>query len=946
MNKNRYVKMGMNVLFILFFFVLSSCVSQKKKGEVSKLGKFYHNTTALYNGYFNANELMETSVNELKETFQDNYNEILPIYEEVALSNPESVAEKMNKAIEKVSIVATVHEPSQWVDDCYIVIGKAQYLQQNYESAQETFEYFIEEFDPSNTRRKLSKKKKSSKKKSSKKKTTKKKKSTKKSTKKKSTKKKKETKTEKEARLAKEKIEAEAAAAKEKKLAETTEINRGKNGIFKHQDAYPEGLLWLSRTYIEREKYNLVDFYLNKIADLSDVPNEVLKEVPVARAHNSISQGKYAEAIGYLEIAIPLEKDKKRRARLIYIQSQLYQKQGNKQMAFKGFNQVIDMKPDFIMEFNAGLNMLKNSMVNGDRTIAEVQSKLEKMLKEEKFAQFQDQIYYTLGEIYFEQGDVDTAVPNYQKSIKFNNGNDIQLTESYYKLANIFYDKEDYVMSKNYYDSTATVINKSDDRFFEVEAFSKNLSKIAENILTIQLQDSLIRLSEKTPEERAEIATKIKKANLLAAANSKKTDDDNTIVGNSRIRSIPSTKLGGPVSTFFAYDDVKKESGKSDFERLYGRRVLEDNWRRINKTSTNTTFEDISKNDDLELTEDEINEIMKDVPLTPDALNQSKTKIRVALFELGVLYREKIQNYNKAISTHESLQSRFPGSEKEPDALYYLYLSNLDIQNQPQAQYYLNQLKTKYPEEKYTLALTDPSYVDNFLKESKIQEKMYSETYEKFEGGDFETVIINEKKAEEKFTGNNTFGSKYALLSAMATGKMEGKEAYISSLKTMIATYPNTPEQTRAKEILRFLSGDLEAFASIDENEAVQDFEENADKLHYVIVVVNEKGSDDLNAAKISISNYNRKYHKVEKIKISSSTLSKENKTEVILMRSFDSKEIAMKYYNEVTRNKKEFMETNVNYEVFAITQQNFREIMKKKSVKEYEIFFKEKYLN
>ena len=93
------------------------------------------------------------------------------------------------------------------------------------------------------------------------------------------------------------------------------------------------------------------------------------------------------------------------------------------------------------------------------------------------------------------------------------------------------------------------------------------------------------------------------------------------------------------------------------------------------------------------------------------------------------------------------------------------------------------------------------------------------------------------------------------------------------------------------------------------------------------------------NSAKISISNYNRKYHSVERIKVSSSTLNKDNNVQTVLLRKFKDKADAMKYYKEITRQKKEFMEPKVNYEVFPITQQNFREIMKKKSIKEYEVF-------
>ncbi len=957
--KTGIIKYIGSVLVLALVLILSACVSQKKKGEVSKVAKFYHNTTAHYNGYFNANEIMMETKDAIIESHQDNYNEILPIYPEYLIPNPESIAEDMDKAIEKVAIVASVHEPSRWVDDCYIILGKAQFMKQDYESAEETFLYFIEEFDPSIDRRKSKKssKTKKSKKNNNKAKSVKeqrrereKKKKANKKKKSSSSKKtnKKETAEEKKARLEKERIAAEEQRKKERELENSVEIDRSSNGLLKHLPAFPEGLLWVAKTYVVREKHNLVEFYLNKIEEQPEVHKAVLNEIPVVKAFNAMEQKDYQEAIVHLDEAIPMQKDKSFKARLVYIRSQLHQEVGDNAAAFAGFNQVIDMKPEFIMEFNAALRMLKNSMGSSGSSLAVVERKLNKMLKEDKYKDFHDQIYFTLGEINYEKGDLENAVPYFRKGIQASKGNTAQLTEAYYILAKIFYDTEDYVLAKNYYDSTSSVITKTDERFFEVDAYAKNLKEIAENIIIIDLQDSLIRLSKKSPDERAEIARKLKKAELLAEAAKKGNDDDDDEVSTSGLRRIDPSRgasRGGIQSTWWAYDENKRVEQVAAFRNEWGIRSLEDDWRRSSKASSINDIDNLKSNDELDLSDDEINQILKDVPLTPDALAASKLKIQNALFELGVLFRERIENYNKAIEAHVELQDRFPGSKKEVDALYYLYLSHLDIDDQPKANYYLNTLKSKYPNDKYTLSLVDPTYIENILAEGRIQETMYNKAYNKFEEGDYKAVIALEKNARDKFKKENEFGSKYALLSAMSTGKLEGRDAYVKSLKTMIATYPNTDEETRAKEILRFLNGDEEAFAQIDEGEAQEAFKANDDKLHYICVIVTSKKDSDLNAAKISISNYNRKYHKVDRIRLSSTILSKDNNTDVILLRKFSNKEKAMKYYQEVERNKKEFMEPKVNYDIFAITQQNYREVMKKKSVKEYEIFFESSYL-
>jgi len=128
----------------------SGCSTTKSKDEQGKFKRFYHNTTSKYNGFFNAKEIMKMTMVELKEMKQENYNKILPIYDYVEVENPKAVTPELDKAIEKVITVATIHDLSNYVDDCYVLMGKAQYLKQDYASAEETFQYFEEEFDPKN----------------------------------------------------------------------------------------------------------------------------------------------------------------------------------------------------------------------------------------------------------------------------------------------------------------------------------------------------------------------------------------------------------------------------------------------------------------------------------------------------------------------------------------------------------------------------------------------------------------------------------------------------------------------------------------------------------------------------------------------------------------------------------------------------------------------------
>ena len=128
--------------------MLSCVTTRKKKDEVGWMGKKWHDMNARYNGYFNAKELYKASSEQIFDAYEDNYAQVLDIYQYGEPESRESVGGDMDIVVEKVTKVAALHEPSKWVDDCYVMMGKAQYLKGDLETAQETFEYFVDDFNP------------------------------------------------------------------------------------------------------------------------------------------------------------------------------------------------------------------------------------------------------------------------------------------------------------------------------------------------------------------------------------------------------------------------------------------------------------------------------------------------------------------------------------------------------------------------------------------------------------------------------------------------------------------------------------------------------------------------------------------------------------------------------------------------------------------------------
>jgi len=988
-------------LFVALF--ISSCATQKSRSDAKGTNKFYHDVTSKYNGYFNANELYKGSIASLETNYQDNYNKILPVFKYTAFPDGKSVASDMDEAIKKVSIVATLHRQSHWTDDCYLMMAKAQYLKKDYETAEETMAFFLDEFNEDGT---IKKKKKSRKKKKTKK--TKKERqqelkerreeakrkadereAKQKERKKSNKKKKKDKEKERQAKIKaskkakKQRAKDRAKAAKDRKKGiKTPKKKKEENTIveeqpkkeetkkkeeekvaekkddkkessqpekyrFKHKPAFQDGMLWAARIFIERDKFDNAAKKINELKRDSKTRDEIRQKLAPVEGDFYIKQKKYAEAIEPLERAVSLTKKKRERARYAYIIGQLHQKLNDGEKAYTYFQKASKWSPDYEMQFSARLNMEQNAWLNGKATAEQAIKTLNKMLKDSKNTEFKDQIYYAIAKIALKQNDKPEAIKNLRASLDHSTKNQSQRAESYLLLAQLYYDSEKYVDSKNYYDSTLTVLPDTDERHPEAKRFATSLKDIAQNIMIIELQDSLIAISEMDDKARRKLAAKLKKDKAANAPKSSKFDKFAGRTSPTRPGGRGRPGVSFEPSTFFAYNEKTVRKGKKTFERQWGTRTLEDDWRRSNRRGAGIAENEIldgGENFGGDLTDKELDEIFKDVPKNPAQKAAAEQKIADALFRLGTLYRDRLENHKKTVETLGKLETRFPKNPNELDAWYYQYLSYKDLNENAKAQEYMDKIIKRYASSDYAKILQDPNYLKTMMDDEEKLENYYKLTYSDFSNGNFQKAHDNVLKAKDMFGEKNTLQPKFALLYAMCIGNLKGKTDYVKSLKEVVAKFPGTEEQTRAKEILRLL-GELKEDRTIPKEGATKGrFKVEDKKVHYIIVVL-DGTKIKLGDAKVSVSDYNREYHKSDKLRISNIYLGADTDTPILVIRRFRKKENAIKYYEGVMKDKKGFLGKNNNYEVFAVTQHNYREILKSKSLDGYREFFEKNYL-
>jgi hypothetical protein len=992
----------------IFLALLSSCVTQKSKNDLSGMGKLYHNTTAKYNGYFNAREIFNATLLELQLQHQDNYQQNLVVFPYMTIKDPKTIAPKMDLAIEKVTRVVALHPRSQWTDDCYLMVGKAQFLKQDFEAAEETLRFMAGEFDPERPASRKSRisavpqnaakeraqaaaaktKARKQQQKEREKATKEKQKAREKAAKEKAKQRKQYSKAVQRARkqgttppkpapYAKPQPGAESPPAEQdpKKLAEAAKKKAKEeeakqkeeakkqqpdNYFLKHRPAYQEGILWLARTLIERENTESALRLIRQLVQNPKTLPYVKDQAWPALAYLHMKKEEPDEAVMPLEQAVASDAPRLERGRYAFILAQLHEAAGRWQQAGKAYGQAIGLASSYDMEFRARLNMTLNNFKAGSASMGDTRLALEKLLDDEKNAGFKDQIYFTLSNLAMQSQDRAAAIENLRLSLANSNGNPSQKAESYFAISQLYIASEDYLEGKLYLDSTLAVISPQDPRIPDIQKQIDNLKDIAGYILKIQEMDTLLKISYMSDEERRKLASSIKKAeDERRLAELAARDEPAAPLTTAQRRDIgtPVLNQADQTSSFFAYNERNLKRGERDFFIKWGsNRKLEDNWRRLNKKSSSADAEENNAavaetakdaKGNLLLSPEEIDNILGNVPKSEGDIKVMEYRLSEAMFKLGVLYQERLQNNAKSIEVLENMLERFPGNNFVMDAWYYLYLAHKSSGNAVKANYYVELLKDKYPSSKYALMITNPAYVKTLVDREVEINQFYDEAYLAFQQGRYEEVMKMCEDARPKYGIDNPLRARFAMLSAFCTGKMQGKEAYMAALSDVAARFPDTEEQKQAREILRIL-GDATANlpggqkALVETGDATFTRGEE-EQIHYIIIAGDAQLN--INDAKNAVSDFNRKYYKLEKLSLTNMFIGQDEntRTPVIIIRRFNNRTDAMKYYETAVSNQSELV-PGANVEVMAISLDNYREMIRLQSVSEYFRFFKANY--
>lgn len=137
----QYFKLPIAVFVIVFFWACGN--------SDSWLSRQWHNTTAHYNVYFNADQKWEETVLGLREANKDDFRNYLELYNYGSAESLKGNLGTMDEVVKKVSTMIDKHPRSKWVDDAYLLMGKAYFMKGDFIAARDIFDYVISTFkDP------------------------------------------------------------------------------------------------------------------------------------------------------------------------------------------------------------------------------------------------------------------------------------------------------------------------------------------------------------------------------------------------------------------------------------------------------------------------------------------------------------------------------------------------------------------------------------------------------------------------------------------------------------------------------------------------------------------------------------------------------------------------------------------------------------------------------
>lgn len=761
----------------------SEKTGEKKFGPVRRA---IQNTTSHYNFYFNANNKLDAVIERARMANKDDYSRILSFYP-YSLSNTATQKTDLDSVIYKSTAGILLHDlRTEWVDNFYLLMGKAYFLKKDFDSAALTFQFINYNLYP---------------------------------------------RTKKD--------------ADDTKVVGTNDAGTGQGSVsiadkekrniiqktFTQPPSRNDALIWLTRTFIEQEEFGDAAGMISILQNDKNLPKRLKNDLEEVTAYWFYAQNNFDSSAIHLEKALSNAESKDDKSRWEYLLAQMYERSGKFEEASHYYVRASKGTTDPVMDIYARLNDAKMMRNSGnykelDNSIAN----LLKMAKRDRYEAFRDVIYYSAAQLTLQRPDTTVGISYYGKSISYKNESSGYRDKSYMQLANIAYSQKDYRAAASYYDSLDLNSKNLDADSQAIEDRKEVLSRLIPKLMVVQREDSLQKISNMSPADRDAFIKKLIKN--YRKANGFKEDEDN-FSGNTLItfnnKNNKEADLFGTASSnkseWYFYNANLRSKGFNDFKTKWGKRSNVDNWRRVTameskmgRNNGNNNPDVLAKDDSKTLgtSADPLNvnfeSLMDNVPLTAEKIDSSNMRIAENLLGAALLFQNELNDYETAIQTYDEYLRRFPDNPSIPDVYLGLAYCWSKLGNESKAALYRNTITKNFGGSYAAKVINDPSSA-NPQKNNDAVSSLYEGIYNLFIEGQFTEALAAKKKAD------STYGKIYwtpqllYIESVYLIRERRDSEAIIT-LKRIETLYPNSPLKPKVTTMIDVLKrrSEIEAY--------------------------------------------------------------------------------------------------------------------------------------
>ena len=742
--------------------VLRSEKSDQKKFTLPR--RIVQNTVTHYNYYFNANNKLNEVIERAKSSFTDDYSQLLPFYN-YTLDATQQDSIQLDSITYKSSTGIALHDlRSDWTDNLYLLWGAAYYLQKEFDSAFLMFQFINYAF-----------------------------------------------------------------AEKEKDgYYKTIGSNRDGNAAFSIATKEKKGLprkifseppsrndafIWQIRNFLAQDQFTEAASLIITLKGDPNFPKRLQNDLDEVQAYWFYKQNMWDSAAVYLVSALDNATSKQEKARWEYLAAQLYEMTGNYKESEKYYAKVINHTTDPIMDVYARLFSIRVNKDSSERNIDRNVAELVKMGRRDKYQDYRDIIYYTAAQMDLERNNVDGALVLLLKSTQYSSNNPAQRNKAFLKLAELSFDKQQYRQAYNFYDS----LRLDDPSLKDVDkltAKKEMLGKLATNIEIIARQDSLQRIAQLPEDERKNFVKKLVKQ----IRRQQGLKDEGLVTTSSPFTTTTAPTLFPSVQSkgeWYFYNAAFRTRGQADFKARWGNRPNIDNWRRSasiaaglqnritqNPTGINNNNNGITNNQDNTPIEITYENLYDNLPLTTEQLQKSNDSIQDALYKLGTLYIQEVEDCPAGTETFEQLRNRFPQFDKMDEVLFNLYYCYNKNGEPAKAEAIKKLMSEKNANSNFTRIITTGKNPQSIIKSEATA--TYEKVYDLFIEGNFEEAVEQKKIADSAY-GKNYWTPQLLYIESVYYIKQRDDSTAKIVLNNIISQFPGTPLANKATTLLDVL---------------------------------------------------------------------------------------------------------------------------------------------